>query len=241
MCDRVFPIVILAVFLMPHVDATAQDDHFSTTLKTELDYFECQCKNTGRRVVLREEDKSRFPKCVEWEKVSIKLERSLKFDQEAYSYDAGTKVPRANHFLSDATKQIFDVDFPSVAGVSPIKVNAFYENFRKYGWIEASKTKSKVGSLAIWPNFGGIVLSDMKTDSSDGGNAELADGSRKPSGMKILYPSHAKNGRLRVIDAKYLCKKDLPKFLVPRSYVTRKHPESGKKIKAEPPGESNAP
>jgi len=173
------------------------------TMDVNVHYLVCIKPADVACVAISESEKSQCPKCTEWKEVNLKTSKNLDVDPQAYSYDTGSKTPRANVFLSDATKKLFGTGLPKTEAGSPIKVGELYNHPEKYGWIELPPDQEKAGAIVVWPTMGGLVV-EGKTER-----------------ILVLHPSDKRKGELKTTDAKYLAPDAKPKFLLPKVYLEK--------------------
>jgi hypothetical protein len=157
--------------------------------------YQCVKPETAQCLVQGEEQESTCPECTQWIAVA--------FDSGHYSYNTGP--PRANYFVSDASNKLFGNPLPSNSAGHPISMQALYSNPGKYGWIELKPNAPKIGSIAVLPSVGGVVVDGAKNQSGPCAGGAVC----------VLYPSNKKDGNLAYGDIKDLTGADRPKFLVP--------------------------
>ncbi|MFP4474058.1 MAG: hypothetical protein ACLFOY_00770 [Desulfatibacillaceae bacterium] len=176
------------------------------TLFYKLAYFACgdplesECR-TLTRVGMADCDQ-----CGTWLPGYWSATVSARFDPMAYSYDTGLERPRANHFLRDVTERIYNTEYPGGPDM-PATIADMYANHEKYGWITLSDRSSMVGSIALLPQIGGLVLGEWTREDGNGRVYE------------ILYPSHRKRGELSTTMLHFLGEPQKAVFVLPGDFL----------------------
>ncbi len=177
-------------------------------LNAQIRFFECVDPMTPEGgnpcMCLRAEQKATHCQpCSRWEERDTAHQMRFELELEAYRFDTGPELPRANFFARDVSDDLFGVDFPATEFGFPITTTEFYTTFEERGWDALPPEGSKVGSLAVWPGGVGLVV---------------ADGA---SGLRVLYPSARRAGELAEVELRFLTGDALPRYLVPTDWVER--------------------
>ncbi len=195
-----FGLVTISTLLSP-CSVLAEPLTFSVSI--EADYYQCLAPNPPVAcLVSSDEQKQTCPECSEWSAGFYSFSKKLELDGSAYLYGVSPGFPRASYFVRDAYEQLFLEEFPRTTGGHPITIKSLYQNPEKYGFMELNTSEPIPGTIAVWPEFGGVIV-----DGNGGG--------------ELLYPSHQKSGELNTLKPGVL--DGVPKYLIP---AQRHHSDS---------------
>lgn len=140
-----------------------------------------------------EERTSSCPDCRTWK-------RETKSEDLALDVGSIPTYEASNYFTHDIASKLYgrgigDSEEPNAT------MREFYLDPQKFGWIEIDRNMSKLGTFAVLPNLGGVVVSE------EGKSPE------------VVYPSAKLEGKPWVEDVAYLSEGSEIKYMLPIDFI----------------------
>jgi hypothetical protein len=144
------------------------DDVVTIPLTTIREQFVCVHPADVLCAADDEDERTRCTPCQKWGTRQVPQTRTVRVDLTKYRHGRGFGIPRANFFLRDVSEQLYDRPFPTTAAGYPITIDELHAHPDRYGWTVVEPSLTKVGTIALDDEIGGLVIAEnasaMTTD-----------------------------------------------------------------------------
>ena len=203
--------LILTVFWALAATHPAAAEAISASLPMQFEVYVCTQPESATPcwAFTESELSQRCPQCQSNKKRTIRCKKQIAIDKDSFAYMVGGSQLRAHQFADRAAKELYGIGLPTAENGAPLPTTDLYENHERYGWVEVEDSRFYNGAIAVWPGLAGVIVS---TEDS----------------IQILYPSHKRDGQLRIINIQYLRNGEEPKYLVPKAFIEGEIKKSAK-------------